>query len=124
MNGPVPLCYDFKLNRKVKVLATMSAVSYKAKGGEIVVVEDLNVEKPNTKTFLGVLNNLKVNGKKVLLINSQYDTNLYLSSRNLPRVKATVLSDINTYDIMNAKTLLFTESAAKIFTEEPAATVE
>ncbi len=124
VNGPVPHSYDFKLNRKVKDLAKMSALSYKAKGGEIVVVEDLNVEKPNTKTFLGVLNNLKVNGKKVLLINSQYDTNLYLSSRNLPRVKATVLSDINTYDIMNAKTLLFTESAAKIFTEEPAATVE
>ncbi len=119
VNGPLPHRYDFKLNRKVKDLAKMSALTYKARESKIVVVEDLKIEKPNTKTFLGVLNGLNIAGKKVLMINSDYDQNLYLSSRNVPRVKSSVLSDINTYDIVNANTLLFTESAAKIFTETP-----
>ncbi len=119
VNGPLSHRYDFKLNRKVKDLAKMSALTYKARESKIVVVEDLKIEKPNTKTFLGVLNGLNIAGKKVLMINSDYDQNLYLSSRNVPRVKSSVLSDINTYDIVNANTLLFTESAAKIFTETP-----
>ncbi len=118
VNGPAPHRYDFKLNRKVKDLAKMSALSYKARENSILVVEDLNIEKPNTKAFLGVLNGLSIAGKKVLLINVDYDQNLYLSTRNVPRVKSSVLSDINTYDIVHANTLLLTESAAKIFTEE------
>lgn len=124
INGPLPHRYDFKLNRKVKDLAKMSAFSYKARENAIVIVEDLKLDTPSTKTFTGMLGNLNVSGKKLLVINDQYDSNLHLSSRNVSRVKSAVLSDINTYDIVNANTVLFTESAAKIFSEEPAATVE
>lgn len=124
INGPLPHRYDFKLNRKVKDLAKMSALSYKAKDSSIVVLEDFKLDAPNTKNFAGVLSSLSLTGKKVLLVNDQYDNNLYLSSRNVSRVKSTVLSDMNTYDIVHANTLILTESAAKIFTEEPVATVE
>lgn len=117
VNGPVPHRYTFKLNRKVKDLAKMSALSYKAKDNNIVVVEDWNIEKPNTKTMVGAIDSLKLSGQKLLLVNLEHDTNLYLSSRNLPRVKQTVLSDMNTYDILNAGKLVFTESVAKIFTD-------
>jgi len=119
VNGPVPHSYAFKLNRKVKDLAKMSALSYKARQSSIVVVEDIKIEKPNTKALVSVLKGLSVADKKLLLVNIDYDTNLYLSARNLPRVKSSVLSDINTYDIVNANTLVFTESAAKVFTDEP-----
>lgn len=116
INGPVPHKYNFKLNRKVKDLAKMSALTYKAQANNIVVVEDLSFETPSTKQFLAVVNGLQVAGKKLLVINDGYDKNLYLSLRNVPRVKSSVLSDINTYDIVNANTLVFTESAAKVFT--------
>jgi large subunit ribosomal protein L4 len=119
VNGPVPHGYAFKLNRKVKDLAKMSALSYKARQSSIVVVEDLKIEKPSTKDMLAVLKSLKVADKKLLLVNVDHDPNLYLSVRNLPRVKSSVLSDINTYDIVHANTLVFTESAVKVFTEEP-----
>jgi len=82
------------------------------------VVEDIKIEKPSTKAFLSVINGLKLNGKKLLMVNVDYDQNLYLSLRNVPRVKASVLSDINTYDIVHANTILLTESAAKVFTDE------
>ena len=118
VNGPLPHRYDFKLNRKVKDLAKMSALTYKAREKSILVVEDIKIEKPSTKAFLDVLNGLKIAGKKLLMVNVDYDQNLYLSSRNVPKVKSSVLSDINTYDIVNANTILLTESAAKIFTEE------
>lgn len=116
INGPIPHKYSFKLNRKVKDLAKMSALTYKAQANNIVVVEDLSFETPSTKQFLAVVNGLQVAGKKLLVINDGYDKNLYLSLRNVPRVKSSVLSDINTYDIINANTLVFTESAAKVFT--------
>lgn len=118
INGPIPHGYNFKLNRKVKDLAKMSALTYKAREKNIVVVEDIQIEKPNTKAFLNVLNGLKLANKKLLMVNVDYDQNLYLSSRNVPRVKSSVLSDINTYDILHANTILLTESAAKVFTEE------
>jgi len=118
INGPLPHKYSFKLNRKVKDLAKMSALTYKAQANNILVVEDLNFETPSTKGFLAVVENLKVAGKKLLVINVDYDKNLYLSLRNVPRVKSSVLSDINTYDIINANTLVLTESAAKVFTED------
>lgn len=118
INGPIPHRYDFKLNRKVKDLAKMSALTYKAREKNILVVEDIKIEKPSTKAFLSVLNGLKIGGKKLLMVNVDYDQNLYLSSRNVPRVKSSVLSDINTYDIVNANTILLTESAAKVFTDE------
>lgn len=117
INGPVPHAYDFKLNRKVKDLAKMSALTYKAKENKIVVVEDITIEKPNTKAMLAVLNGLQIADQKLLMINADYDANFYLSLRNIPRVKASVLSDVNTYDIVNANTLVITESAAKVFTE-------
>lgn len=118
VNGPAPHKYGFKMNRKEKDLAKMSALSYKAKGNDIVVVEDWNIEKPSTKTISGILKNLNLNGQKLLMVNIEHDNNVYLSARNLPRIKQTVLSDMNTYDILNAKKLLFTESAVKIFTTE------
>lgn len=118
INGPSPHGYGFKLNRKVKDLAKMSALSYKAREQAIVVVEDLTIDKPNTKTMLTILNGLQLAGKKALMVNMEYDANFYLSARNIPRVQTTVLSDINTYDIIHANTLVFSESVAKAFTDE------
>ena len=120
--GPKPHGYDFKLNRKVKDLAKISALSVKAKENSIIVLEDLNFEAPKTKQLIGVLNGLNINidGKKTLVVLPEYNDNVYLSLRNIPSVDGVVLADINTYDIMNSNYLVFTESAAKIFTEEPA----
>ena len=119
--GPKPHGYDFKLNRKVKDLAKMSALSYKAKGNAIVVVEDFNMEAPKTKEFTTLLNNINVAGKKTLFVITDYNDNLYLSLRNVPKVTGSLLADVNTYDLINSDVLVLTESAAKIFSEEEAA---
>jgi len=121
--GPKPHRYDFKLNRKVKDLAKISALSAKAKESSIIVVEDVNLEAPKTKQFAGILKNLNINveGRKTLVVLPEYNDNVYLSLRNIPTVDGVVLADINTYDIMNSNCLVFTESAARIFSEEPAA---
>ncbi len=119
--GPKPHGYDFKLNRKVKDLAKMSALSYKAKENAIVIVEDLSFETPKTKEFVSVLSNLNVAGKKALVVIPDYNDNLYLSLRNVPSVVGTVLADVNTYDLVNSDILVLTESAAKVFVEEEAA---
>lgn len=119
--GPKPHGYDFKLNRKVKDLAKMSALSYKAKENAIVIVEDLNMDTPKTKEFVSVLSNLNLAGKKALVVIPDYNDNLYLSLRNLPRVVGTLLADVNTYDLVNSDVLVLTESAAKVFSEEEAA---
>jgi large subunit ribosomal protein L4 len=116
--GPKPHSYDIKLNRKVKDLAKMSALTYKAKENAIVVVEDINLEAPRTKTVMDILNNLNLADKKLMLIQDASDINLQMSVRNVPSVLGVALSDINTYDIMNSEVLLLTESAAKIFAEE------
>ena len=116
--GPKPRFYHFKLNRKVKDLAKISALAYKAKSNSIMVFEDLNLDKPRTKDFTSMLDGLKLTNVKTLYILPDYNDNAYLSSRNLPRVKTSLLSDTNTYDIVHATTLLFTEEAAKIFTQE------
>jgi large subunit ribosomal protein L4 len=116
--GPKPHSYDIKLNRKVKDLAKMSALTYKAKENAIVVVEDINLEAPKTKTVMDILNNLNLADKKLMLIQDASDINLQMSVRNVPSVLGVALSDINTYDIMNSEVLLLTESAAKIFAEE------
>lgn len=123
VNGPKPHGYDFKLNRKVKDLAKMSALSYKAAEGKIIVVEDMKLDTPKTKDFSAMLNSLKGDARKTLTILPEYDSNVYLSGRNLPNNKTAVLSDVNTYDLVNAQVLIFTESAAKFFSEE-AVTVE
>lgn len=119
--GPKPHGYGFKLNRKVKDLAKISALSVKAKENSIIIIEDVNLEAPKTKTVVTMLKNLNINagGKKTLVLLPEYNDNLYLSLRNIPSVDGAMLSDINTYDIMNSNFLVFTESAAKIFTDEP-----
>ena len=119
--GPKPHGYAFKLNRKVKDLAKISALSVKAKENSIIIIEDVNLETPKTKQVVTMLKNLNINaaGKKTLVLLPEYNDNLYLSLRNIPSVDGAMLSDINTYDIMNSNFLVFTESAAKIFTEEP-----
>jgi large subunit ribosomal protein L4 len=118
--GPKPHSYDFKLNRKVKDLAKISALSYKAKENAIVVVEDVVMEAPKSKQFAGILKSLKINDKKTLFVLPEDSENVYLSLRNIPSVQGTLLSDVNTYDIVNASVLVFTESVAKIFSEEEA----
>jgi large subunit ribosomal protein L4 len=118
--GPKPHKYDIKLNRKVKDLAKMGALAYKAKENAIMVLEDVNMDAPKTSTFTGILNKLNIAGKKTLFVIPEYNDNLYLSLRNVPTVSGTLLSDLNTYDILNANVLVLTESAAKIFSEEAA----
>jgi large subunit ribosomal protein L4 len=113
--GPKPHKYDLKLNRKVKDLAKMSALTYKAKESAIFIVEDVNLDAPKTKTFMGILNSLKVGDKKLMFIIPEYNDNVYVSSRNISSVLTMLLSDVNTYDIMNSEVLVLTESAAKIF---------
>ena len=116
--GPKPHKYDIKLNRKVKDLAKMSALAYKAKESAIIVLEDIKMDAPKTSAFAGILSNLNIAGKRSLFVIPEYNDNLYLSLRNVPSVSGTLLSDLNTYDILNANVLVLTESAAKIFSEE------
>ena len=116
--GPKPRKYDIKLNRKVKDLAKMSALAYKAKENNIVILEDLVMDIPKTKTFTGVLKSLNIGRKKALFVVPEYNDNFYLSLRNVPGVNGTVISDMNTYDILNANVLVLSESAAKLFSEE------
>jgi len=113
--GPKPHKYEIKLNRKVKDLAKMSALAYKAKNNALFVVEDVNLEAPKTKTFQGILNSLKVGEKKIMFVTAEYNDNVYVSSRNIPSVLTTLLSDVNTYDLVNSEAVVLTESAALIF---------
>ena len=115
--GPKPHAYDIKLNRKVKDLAKISALSYKAKDAAIVVVEDLVFTAPKTKEVVSIMKGLNVANKKSLLVLAEYNDNVHLSTRNVPNIASTLLADINTYDIMNADVLVITENAAKIFNE-------
>jgi large subunit ribosomal protein L4 len=115
--GPKPHGYEIKLNRKVKDLAKASALSHKAKAEAIVVVEDLKFEAPKTKNFATILKSLNVAGKKALVIFSDFDDNVFASARNITSVMPVILHDINTYDLMNADVLVFTESAAKMLNE-------
>ena len=116
--GPKPHSYDIKLNRKVKDLAKISALSYKAKENAIVVVEDITLDSPKTKNVMDILGSLKVADKKIMFVMPEYNDNLQLSIRNVPSVLGVLLSDVNTYDIVNSEVLVLTESAAKIFAEQ------
>jgi large subunit ribosomal protein L4 len=116
--GPKPRDYDFKLNRKVKDLAKMSALAYKAKENAIFVVEDIRMETPKTSQFTDALKGWNIHDKKVLFVLPEESDNLFLSLRNLPRVEGTLLADINTYDIVNAEVLVLSETAAKVFSDE------
>jgi large subunit ribosomal protein L4 len=118
--GPKPHKYDIKLNRKVKDLAKMSALAYKAKENAIMVLEDVTMDAPKTKTFSGILSSLNIGRKKALFVIPEYNDNFYLSLRNVQGVNGTVISDMNTYDILNANVLVLTESAAKLFSMEEA----
>ena len=112
--GPRPRNYGGKLNRKVKELARKSALSYKAQNKQMVVVEDFNLEVPKTSEFAAIQKNLKIDDKKSLFVIGERNKNLYLSSRNLQNSKVVTLSELNTYEIMNASTLLFVESSLDV----------
>jgi len=114
--GPRPHEYHFKLNKKLKSLARLSALSYKAKDNQIKVVDDFNFEAPKTKLFAQMLNDLNIN-KKLLLVLPESNKNVYLSSRNLEDSKVVTLSDLTTYDIMNASTILFSEKSLTLLQE-------
>jgi len=115
--GPKPHGYDFKLNRRVKDLAKISALSHKNKANAIVVVEDLSMDAPKTSTFAAMLKSLSVADKKALYVMPELNENVFVSARNISSVLTSVLSDINTYDVENADVLVLTESAAKLFAE-------
>ena len=115
--GPKPHSYDIKLNRRVKDLAKISALSHKSKANAILVVEDLQLEAPKTSAFASMLKGLNVSNKKSLYVMPDLIENVFVSARNIPSVLTSVLSDINTYDVMNADVLVLSESAAKLFVE-------
>ena len=109
--GPKPRDYSFKLNKKVKVLARKSALSYKAQENAIVVVEDFNMDAPKTKEFVNIAKNLKVDGKKVLLLLPDVNKNVYLSARNLQKAEVMSARNVNAYKVLNADVLVVTENS-------------
>lgn len=111
--GPKPRDYRFKLNKKVKNLARRSALSYKAQEQAILVVEDFNFEAPKTKDFVNIAKNLKVGGKKLLLLLPEANKNVFLSARNLQKAHVMVAKDVNTYKILDADVLIVTENSLK-----------
>lgn len=115
--GPVPRDYRQEVNRKVKRLARLSALSYKARSAAIRVVEDFDFEVPKTRRFVELLRNLGLEGKKVLLLTPATQPNLYKSGRNLPKVQVLEAPKVTTYDILNAQVLVFEESAVNRLVE-------
>jgi large subunit ribosomal protein L4 len=111
--GPRPKDWSFRLNKKVKRLARVSALSYKAKENSITILEDFSFESPKTKSFIDLLKNLQLNDKKTLVVIPENNKNVYLSARNLPKSKVVIASDLNTYDILNAGVLVLAESSVK-----------
>ena len=111
--GPKPRDYSFKLNKKVKVLARKSALSYKAQDNAIIVVEDFNIEAPKTKDFVNITKNLKVEGKKTLVVLPEVNKNVYLSARNIQKAEVMTANAINTYKVLNADVLVIAESSLK-----------
>jgi large subunit ribosomal protein L4 len=111
--GPKPRDYGFKLNKKVKVLARKSALSYKAQENAIIVVEDFNFEAPKTKNFIEMTKNLKVSDKKLLLVLPEPNNNVYLSARNLQRTNVMLASSLNSYNVLNADVIVVTENSLK-----------
>ena len=114
IHGPRPKDYNFKLNKKLKRLARISALSYKASGNNIVVLDSLSFDKPNTKSFISLLNNLKLNDQRVLVVTPDNDKNVYLSGRNLPKAHTLPASEINTYQILKAKTLVLVNDSIEV----------
>ncbi|SFG68747.1 50S ribosomal protein L4 [Prevotella sp. KH2C16] len=112
--GPKPRDYSFKLNKKVKVLARKSALSYKAQENAIVVVEDFTMDVPKTKDFINIAKNLKVDEKKTLLLLPEVNKNVYLSARNLQQTEVMTASALNSYKVLNADVLVITENSLKL----------
>lgn len=112
--GPRPRNYDFKLNKKTKVVARASALTYKAKENAITVLEDFTFDAPKTSSYVDLMKNLNLSDKKTLLVLGESNNNVYLSSRNLEGAKVIKASDLNTYDIVNAETLILLESSVKV----------
>ena len=115
--GPKPRDYSFKLNKKVKVLARKSALAYKAQDNAIVVVEDFNLDAPKTKDFVNIAKNLKVDGKKVLLVLPKVEKNVYLSARNLQKAEVMTAAQVNSYKVLNADVVVITENSLKVIDE-------
>ncbi|GAB6976817.1 50S ribosomal protein L4 [Prevotella falsenii] len=115
--GPTPRDYSFKLNKKVKVLARKSALAYKAQESAIIVVEDFDFDAPKTKEIINIAKNLKVDGKKVLLVLPKAQNNVYLSARNLQKTQVTTAAQVNTYGILHADVLVVTENSLKTIDE-------
>lgn len=111
--GPKPRNYNFKLNKKVKVLARKSALSYKVQDNAIIVVEDLKFEAPKTKEFVNFAKNIKVEGKKTLVLLSEVNKNVYLSARNIQGTEIMTATSLNTYKVLNADIVVIAESALK-----------
>jgi len=111
--GPRPRDYSFKLNKKLKMLARKSALSYKSKEEGIMVLEDFNFEAPRTKEYLKMLTSLELENKKTLLVLPETNRNVLLSSRNLPKAKVTTVDSLNTYDLLHADSLLISESSVE-----------
>lgn len=116
--GPQPRDYRFKLNKKLKQLARKSALTYKAREKAILVVEDFNFEAPKTKEYLTMLNNLKINDKKSLVVLNESNKNIFLSSRNLQGSSVITVAELNTYDIMNSANIVFVESSLSTLQKE------
>ncbi|MCM1519638.1 MAG: 50S ribosomal protein L4 [Lachnoclostridium sp.] len=112
--GPRPRDYRFKLNKKVKNLARRSALTYKVQDSQLFIVEDFTFDAPKTKDFINFAKNLKVDGKKVLLVLPSQDKNVTLSARNVPDADTIQASDINTYALMNSNAVILTESALQL----------
>jgi len=112
--GPRPRDYSFKLNKKLKHLACLSALTYKAKDNGITVVENFNMTAPKTKGYTDILKNLNLADKKVLMVLPQHDMNIFLSSRNIERNKVTTAAELNTYDVLNAQNIVFVEGSVPV----------
>lgn len=112
--GPRPRDYRFKLNKKVKQLARRSALTYKLQDNQIIVVEDFTIEAPKTKDFINIAKNLKVDGKKLLLVLAERNNNVNLSARNVPDARVITASDINTYAIMRSNAIVLSESSVDV----------
>ena len=112
--GPRPRDYSFKLNKKLKHLACLSALTYKAIDKSIMVIENFVMNEPKTKDYTSIMNNLNISDKKVLIVLPQHDKNIYLSSRNLERNKITTASELNTYDVLNAQLLVLAEGSVSV----------
>ena len=112
--GPRPRNYHFKLNVKLKRLARKSAFSYKVKGDALIVLEDVNFDSIKTKGFISLINNLELQNDKVLFILGSQNDNVYLSSRNLKKVKVVTADSVNTYDVLNAKKVVLAESSLEV----------